>query len=267
MQVSDGYFDTLGVTMRAGTPAPRRRRQSRDRKVSCQRAVRSAVLSQRGPLGKRIRLKIDQRLNATPRRPKPWMTIVGVAPNVRQRNVQDVDPDAIVYVSYRIDPPRGIGILIRSHGDPGALTSAVREGGAGHRSGSAGLRRADDGAGVRAESLAVSRVRNDVHDLRGDRPRAVGGRHLRGDRVLGHAAHAGDRRPDGARRAARPGVVADSAAGPRPARDRPDARHGRRSGRGTGPADAARPDQAQRSPRRSAGIGIVFTRSSRGARA
>ena len=45
----------------------------------------------------------------------------------RQRNVQDVDPDAVIYLSYRIDPPGGTAILIRGHGEPGALTSAVRE--------------------------------------------------------------------------------------------------------------------------------------------
>jgi ABC-type antimicrobial peptide transport system permease subunit len=55
------------------------------------------------------------------------MTIVGVAPTIRQRNVQDVDPDAVAYVSYRLEPPQGTAILIRSLGDPGALTSAVRE--------------------------------------------------------------------------------------------------------------------------------------------
>jgi putative ABC transport system permease protein len=46
---------------------------------------------------------------------------------VRQRSVQDVDPDAIAYTSYRTDPPRGTAILIRSQGDPAALVSAVRK--------------------------------------------------------------------------------------------------------------------------------------------
>jgi putative ABC transport system permease protein len=55
------------------------------------------------------------------------MTIVGVAPTVRQRNLQDVDPDAVAYMSYRLEAPAGTAILIRSHGDPGSLTSAVRE--------------------------------------------------------------------------------------------------------------------------------------------
>jgi putative ABC transport system permease protein len=55
------------------------------------------------------------------------MTIVGVTPSIRQRNVQDVEPDSVIYMSYRLEPPLGTAILIRSRGEPGALTSAVRE--------------------------------------------------------------------------------------------------------------------------------------------
>jgi len=126
MQVSEGYFDVLGVTMRAGRPL---------RDVDGKKGSEGVVINARfaaqhfpneDPLGRRIRLKIDQRLNAV-KEPEPWLTIVGVAPNVRQRSVQDVDPDAIAYVSYRTDPPRGMGILIRSHGDPAALIAAVRK--------------------------------------------------------------------------------------------------------------------------------------------
>ena len=58
---------------------------------------------------------------------KPWMTIVGVTPSIRQRNVQDVEPDSVIYMSYRLEPPSGTAILIRGRGEPGALTSAVRE--------------------------------------------------------------------------------------------------------------------------------------------
>ena len=55
------------------------------------------------------------------------MTIIGVAPTVRQRNVEAIDPDAVAYLSYRLEPPTGTAILLRSQGDPGSLTSAVRE--------------------------------------------------------------------------------------------------------------------------------------------
>jgi predicted permease len=126
MFVSDGYFDTLGLPMRQG-----RALRENDGKEGAEGVVVNArFASQFFPdqdvVGRRIRLKPGAR-GASVQPQKPWMTIVGVAPTVRQRNAQDVDPDAVAYLSYRLEPPTGTAILIRGHGDPGSLTSAVRE--------------------------------------------------------------------------------------------------------------------------------------------
>jgi putative ABC transport system permease protein len=37
-----------------------------------------------------------------------------------------MEPDAVAYVPCQLEPPRGIAILLRSHGEPGTLTAAVR---------------------------------------------------------------------------------------------------------------------------------------------
>jgi putative ABC transport system permease protein len=126
MFVSDSYFDTLGVTMGQGRPL----RETDGNAGSEGVVVNARFVSQFFPgqnvIGKRIRLKSGGS-GPDAQRPKPWMTIVGVAPTVRQRNVQDVDPDAVAYVSYSLEPPNGTAILIRGQGEPGSLTSAVRE--------------------------------------------------------------------------------------------------------------------------------------------
>jgi predicted permease len=126
MKVSEGYFDVLGVTMREG----RALGDTDGKKGSEGVVINARFVSQyfpgEDPLGKRIRLKVDRRLNA-PKTDDTWLTIVGVAPNVRQRSVQDVDPDAIAYSSYRLDPTLGTAILIRSAKDPAALIAAVRK--------------------------------------------------------------------------------------------------------------------------------------------
>jgi putative ABC transport system permease protein len=126
MQVSEGYFETLGLTMRQG----RALREIDGAKGSEGVVINARLASQyfpgEDPLGKRVRLKVDQRLNAV-KTEDPWLTIVGVAPNVRQRSLQEVDPDAIAYGSYRTDPPAGSAILIRTSGDPAAVISAVRK--------------------------------------------------------------------------------------------------------------------------------------------
>jgi putative ABC transport system permease protein len=124
--VSDGYFDTLGVTMRQGRPL-----RETDGKAGSETAVvNMRFASQFYPgedvVGKRVRFKAATS-GPDANKLKPWMAIVGVSPTIRQRNVQDVDPDAVIYVPYRFDAPLGTAILIRGQGEPGALTSAVRE--------------------------------------------------------------------------------------------------------------------------------------------
>jgi putative ABC transport system permease protein len=124
--VSDTYFDTLDVTMRQG----RTLRETDGKPGSEGVVVNARFASQFFPgedvIGRRIRLKPGGRGPDT-QQEKPWMTIIGVAPTVRQRNVEEIDPDAVAYLSYRLEPPTGTAILLRSQGDPGSLTSAVRE--------------------------------------------------------------------------------------------------------------------------------------------
>jgi putative ABC transport system permease protein len=126
LYVSEGYFDTLGVTARQG-----RLLGEIDGNAGSEAVVVNArFVAQHYPgedvIGKRIRLKAPTS-GPDAQKVKPWMSIVGVTPSIRQRNVQDVEPDAVIYMAYRLDPPSGTAILIRGHGDPGALTSSVRE--------------------------------------------------------------------------------------------------------------------------------------------
>jgi predicted permease len=126
MFVSDSYFDVLGVPMHAGRPLSESDGKEGSEGVVVNLRFASQFFPGQEVIGQRIRLKTD---GAGPdvQPQKPWMTIVGVMPTIRQRNVQDVDPDAGVYVPARLEPPTGTAILVRGHGEPGALISAVRE--------------------------------------------------------------------------------------------------------------------------------------------
>jgi predicted permease len=124
--VSATYFDTLGVPLRQGRPLRDVDGDEGSEAVVVNARFASQFFPGEDAVGKRIRLKPGGR-GPEAQQPKPWMTIVGVAPTIRQRNVQDVDPDAVAYLSYRLEPPQGTAILIRGLGDPGSLTSAVRE--------------------------------------------------------------------------------------------------------------------------------------------
>jgi hypothetical protein len=74
------------------------------------------------PIGRRILLTTDP-----PTPGAAWTTIVGVAPNVRQRDVREPKPDPVVYLPYRADPQRQATLLIRTVADPAKVTASVRD--------------------------------------------------------------------------------------------------------------------------------------------
>jgi predicted permease len=73
------------------------------------------------PLGRRIRL--------TPiGRDSMWLTVVGVAPDVTYEEFVEQSPEDAyqVHVPYARLPFRGLGIMVRTEGDPGVVAPAVR---------------------------------------------------------------------------------------------------------------------------------------------
>ncbi|HJU44243.1 MAG TPA: ABC transporter permease [Vicinamibacterales bacterium] len=82
------------------------------------------------PIGRRITLSIDLQGGAPPTGGIPMSltaTIVGIVPNVRQRDFQLPDPDPIAYLPFRTDPRGFMTLLVRSQGDPTAMTPILRE--------------------------------------------------------------------------------------------------------------------------------------------
>jgi putative ABC transport system permease protein len=82
------------------------------------------------PIGRRIVLSIDLAGGAPPPGGIPTSltaTIVGIAPNVRQRNFAEAETDPVAYLPFRMDPRGFMLLLARSEGDPNALTPLLRE--------------------------------------------------------------------------------------------------------------------------------------------
>ena len=75
------------------------------------------------PIGRRIRLAAEGDRG----KPSAWLSIVGVFPAIRQRNVLEADPDPVVYLPYRAEPVASYTLLIKSSTDPARLTSVLRE--------------------------------------------------------------------------------------------------------------------------------------------
>jgi predicted permease len=120
------YFETLGVR-----PVRGRRFEARDGLPGQEGAIvnerfASMVFGQGNPLGRRIRLTPAAAGGAPPR--APWMTIVGVMPNVRQ-SVGSPDPDPVAYVPVRAEPAlhRFASLIVRTGMSRPSVVPLLRE--------------------------------------------------------------------------------------------------------------------------------------------
>ncbi len=72
------------------------------------------------PIGKRLRW-----VGQTETR---WMRVIGVIPDIKQTfAVEFTGDDPVVYTPYRLEPLRGMGLLVKSSMDPEALSAALRQ--------------------------------------------------------------------------------------------------------------------------------------------
>jgi putative ABC transport system permease protein len=130
LTIDPRYFATLGM------PVQRGRGLSDEDGMT---GRESAVINQRfaalhfpneDPIGRRITLAIDLQGGAAPQGGIPvslTATIVGIVPNLRQRDFQLPDPDPIAYLPFRTDPRGFMNLIVRSAGDPNAMTPIIRE--------------------------------------------------------------------------------------------------------------------------------------------
>ena len=119
------YFETLGLRVVQG-----RAFDDLDGTAGHDTAIvnqRFAVMHFSGedPIGRRIKLMPDG--PALPGPAPSWVTIVGLAPTIRQRNAQDPLPDPVVYMPLRAQAPAFAMLLVRAQRDPASLTSLARE--------------------------------------------------------------------------------------------------------------------------------------------
>ena len=130
LTVDPQYFTTIGLPVQRG-----RNITNEDGMVGRE----SAIINQRfaalhfpneDPIGRRITLSIDLQGGAPPAGGIPTAltaTIIGVVPNLRQRDFQLPDPDPIAYLPFRTDPRGFMNLIVRSQGDPTAMTPILRE--------------------------------------------------------------------------------------------------------------------------------------------
>jgi predicted permease len=116
---SAGYFETLGIPLKRGRAFDERDgRPGTDPVVIVNETLAARHWPGQDPIGKRFKLG-----DASSSR--PWMTVVGVVGDVRQRSL-DAPIRQGMYVPHAQQPVRGITVAVRTAAAPLALVNPVR---------------------------------------------------------------------------------------------------------------------------------------------
>jgi putative ABC transport system permease protein len=121
--VSERYFETLGLELSQGRTFTRDDGLPGSEFVIVNQRFVDLYLSDGEALGRRVHLVPG----GNPPPETPWLTVVGVVPNVRQRNIEDQQTDAVAYSPLRQFPTRTVTLLARADGDQAAVTAVLRE--------------------------------------------------------------------------------------------------------------------------------------------
>jgi predicted permease len=125
MTIGARYFETLGVRVVRG----------REFGLSESSGQVPAIVNERfaavhfpgqDPIGQRIRLTAPVQ-GPSPTPTPEWVSVIGVAGNIRQRDMPDGTFDPIVYIPRQANPEGFATILARSTADVGVVAQQVRE--------------------------------------------------------------------------------------------------------------------------------------------
>ncbi len=125
LDVAPRYFETVGVTLLRGRAFDDADGMPGRENAIVNQRFASMYFAGQDPIGRRIRLTSQPATGPQ----IGWVTIVGVAPTVRQRDFDRPDPDPVVYVPHQGNTALGpnTAIILRGRGDPAGLTSVLRK--------------------------------------------------------------------------------------------------------------------------------------------
>jgi putative ABC transport system permease protein len=130
LTIDPQYFKTVGLPLQRGRDLTDEDGMTGRESVIVNQRFVQLHFAKEDPLGRRITLSIDLQGGAAPQGGIPLSlsaTIIGVVPNLRQRDFQLPDPDPIAYLPFRTDPRGFMNLLVRSAGDPNLMTPILRE--------------------------------------------------------------------------------------------------------------------------------------------
>jgi putative ABC transport system permease protein len=130
LTIDPQYFKTVGLALQRGRDLTDEDGMTGRESVIVNQRLVALHFPNEDPIGRRITLAIDLQGGAAPQGGIPLSvtaTIIGVVPNLRQRDFNLPDPDPIAYLPFRTDPRGFMNLLVRSAGDPNLMTPILRE--------------------------------------------------------------------------------------------------------------------------------------------
>jgi putative ABC transport system permease protein len=117
--VSEHFFETLGIRLVSG-----RSFTSGEARDSTPVAVINQTMARRmwpgsTALGRRFRYAHDST--------GPWFTVIGIAPDIANDDLDNRDPQSAAYLPLRFGVYRGLGLVVRTAGEPSAITPLMRQ--------------------------------------------------------------------------------------------------------------------------------------------
>lgn len=117
---SPGYYRLLGLRLIQGRDFEANDGLPGKESVIVSREFAARFFPAQDAVGKQIRFFTQDRAS------RPWMTIIGIAPDVRQSGPGNAQQGPVVTVPYNWESQNGMAILVRTSGNAPALTSALR---------------------------------------------------------------------------------------------------------------------------------------------
>jgi predicted permease len=119
VRITPGYFETFRVSLREG-----RNFTQQDNAQSLPVAIVNESFGRthfggESPVGRRVRLGDSES-------EEPWLTIVGVAPDMYLDGPENEDPEGL-YVPFHQSPDEWVGVAVHTAGDPLVITPEVRD--------------------------------------------------------------------------------------------------------------------------------------------
>lgn len=121
VDITPGYFATLALPIAKGRDLSAADGRPGQANVLVNERFVERFLRGREPLGARLAVSAMDAADASP----SWLTIVGIAPNVRQRSSPDAEP--IVYLPLALTAPASATLLVRSQLSPDAVAALLRD--------------------------------------------------------------------------------------------------------------------------------------------